>query len=84
MVAQMVGVGEETGALDTMLSQAPEDARTRFALETGVPVDQRNHVIDAAADDLWALESPVDAACGEHIAESRVFPAGHEDRQIFL
>ena len=49
-----------------------------------VPLRQRHHVLDAAANRLRRLDSTVQAVRGKHIPERRILPARNEDRQVCL
>ena len=50
----------------------------------GVPLGQLHHVLDAGADGVDLLHVAGDAVAGVHVAERRVFPAGHEHGQVLL
>ena len=57
----------------------PIDAARDVAL---VPFRQRHHVLDAGLHRVQRLEASADGVRGEDVAERRVLPAGHEDRQV--
>lgn len=50
----------------------------------GVPFGEGHHVLDAGADGVDVFDVAGDYVAGEHIAHRRIFPPGHDHRQVFL
>ena len=61
-----------------------EKSDRRFFARWGIPVRERDHVFDPGAHGVDIFHVPFDAVGGIHVAECRIFPAGHKHRKILL
>ena len=72
--------GEIASDAAANLEESDRGCRRRVA----VPRREAHHRLDAAFDRLRILDLAFHAPRGEDVAERRVFPAGHEDRQVLV
>ena len=61
-----------------------EHAERTFLRRARVKIRQPGHVFNAGADGMDVFHVAADDRGGIHVAERRVFPAGHDDGQVFF